>query len=47
MQLQLAAFVDVSPEEGSLKSPFSSIEDVTETSVSKEAQFEKEVSLYC
>jgi hypothetical protein len=47
MQLLLAAFVDVSPEETSLNTPFSSVEDVIDTSSSKDVQFAKEVSLYC
>ncbi|CAK7339027.1 unnamed protein product [Dovyalis caffra] len=39
--LLLAAFVDISPEETSLKTPFSSVEDDNDTSSSKD-QFSKE-----
>uniref|UniRef100_A0A6N2N9W7 Protein TIC 40, chloroplastic n=1 Tax=Salix viminalis TaxID=40686 RepID=A0A6N2N9W7_SALVM len=38
------AFVDVSPEETSLNTPFSSVEDVNDTSSSKDVQFAKEAS---
>ncbi|KAI5559443.1 hypothetical protein POPTR_017G129800v4 [Populus trichocarpa] len=38
------AFVDVSPEETSLNTPFSSVEDVIDTSSSKDVQFAKEAS---
>lgn len=38
------AFVDVSPEETTQKSPFASFEDVPEISSSKNSQFPKEVS---
>ncbi|GAV76702.1 UCH37_bd domain-containing protein [Cephalotus follicularis] len=38
------AFVDVSPEETILKSPFESFEDVAEASSSKDVQFPQEVS---
>lgn len=44
MQVALAAFVDVSPEETTQKSPFASFEDVPEISSSKNSQFPKEVS---
>jgi hypothetical protein len=46
MQLLLAAFVDISPEETSLNTPFSSVEDDNETSSSKDVEFAKKVSLY-
>ncbi|KAJ6369582.1 hypothetical protein OIU76_027927 [Salix suchowensis] len=38
------AFVDVSPEETSLNTPFSSVQDVNDTSSSKDVQFAKEAS---
>lgn len=44
MQSLLAAFVDISPEETSLNTPFSSVEDENNTSSSKDVHFAKEVS---
>ena len=38
MQVLLAAFADVSPEETMLRSSFDNFEDVTETSPPKDAQ---------
>lgn len=38
MHVLLAAFVDISPEETTQKSPFDNFEDVKETSSSKDAQ---------
>lgn len=40
MQLLLAAFVDVSPDDTLQKSPFENFED-SETSLSKDSQFQE------
>lgn len=45
IQHSFAAFVDVSPEETLLKSPFENFEETTETSSSKDAQFSAGVSM--
>lgn len=45
LELALAAFVDISPEETKQKSPFESFKDVTETTSSEATQFVSDVSL--